>query len=264
MYDEYNMQTASGTAESDVSGVFMNMVTKSGGNRFGCDNNFYFMNDALQGSNIDDDLRPRLGLGRRGADRRGRQPDRHQLRLELDARRPDRARQAWFFGAIRWWRLDQFQIGASNPDGSQAIDDNRIRNFMGKGTWQATPTIRTSFLFNKNINDRFHRRDAPYLIVEDKATVLQNQPAQNYVAQVQPRGRPARLVLDARFGRMWGVFPARYQPEVQPTDIAIRDVVRNTRINAAETQSLNPTAATRATSPAATSSTRRGAAAPTT
>jgi hypothetical protein len=28
MYEEYNMQTASGTAESDVSGVFMNMVTK--------------------------------------------------------------------------------------------------------------------------------------------------------------------------------------------------------------------------------------------
>ncbi len=37
MYQEYNMQTASGTAESDVSGVFMNMVTKSGGNRFASD-----------------------------------------------------------------------------------------------------------------------------------------------------------------------------------------------------------------------------------
>ncbi len=49
MYDEYNMQTASGTAESDVSGVYMNMVTKSGGNRFTSDHNFYFMNDALQG-----------------------------------------------------------------------------------------------------------------------------------------------------------------------------------------------------------------------
>src|SRR5918996_427282 len=62
MYDEYNMQTASGTAESDVSGVFMNMVTKSGGNRFNSDHNIYFMNDALQGSNIDDELRTRLGL----------------------------------------------------------------------------------------------------------------------------------------------------------------------------------------------------------
>jgi hypothetical protein len=87
--------------------------------------------------------------------------------------------------------------------------------------------------------DRFHRRDAPYLFVEDKATVLQNQPAQNYLGQWnQVLG--SRMVLDARFGRMWGIFPVRYQHDVRPTDIAIRDVVRFTRINAAETQSLNP------------------------
>src|SRR5258708_19770714 len=62
MYEEYNMQTASGAAESDVSGVYMNMVTKSGGNRFASDHNFYFMNDKLQTTNIDDELRNRLGL----------------------------------------------------------------------------------------------------------------------------------------------------------------------------------------------------------
>ncbi len=239
MYDEYNMQTASGTAESDVSGVFMNMVTKSGGNRFTSDHNFYFMNDALQGSNIDDDLRVRLGLQPGQETGAAGNPIDISYDWSSTLGGPIARDKAWFFGAIRWWRLDQFQIGASNPDGSQAIDDNRIRNFMGKGTWQTTPTIRTSFLFNKNINDRFHRRDPPYLIVEDKATVLQNQPAQNYVVQYNHVvGR--RMVLDARFGRMWGVFPVRYQAEVQPTDIAIRDVVRNTRVNAAETQSLNP------------------------
>src|SRR3712207_1043631 len=74
---------------------------------------------------------------------------------------------------------------------------------------------------------------------EDKATVLQDQPAQNYVAQVNSvLGRGT--LFDARFGRMWGVFPTRYQKEVQPTDIAIRDRVRNTQINAATEQSLNP------------------------
>ena len=46
------------------------------------------------------------------------------------------ATSVWFFGALRRWRLDQFQIGALNPDGSQAIDDNRIENYMGKATWQ--------------------------------------------------------------------------------------------------------------------------------
>src|SRR5690606_38905948 len=55
MYEEYNMQTASGTAESDVAGVYMNMVTKSGGNTVTSDHNFYFMNEDLQATNIDDE-----------------------------------------------------------------------------------------------------------------------------------------------------------------------------------------------------------------
>ncbi len=62
-------------------------------------------------------------------------------------------------------------------------------------------------MFNRNLKDRFHRRDAPYLFVEDKATVLQDQPAQNYVAQLNHGARAATVVLDARFGRMWGIVP---------------------------------------------------------
>ena len=68
-------------------------------------------------------------------------------------------------------------------------------------------------MFNRNLKYRFHRRDAPFLFVEDKATVLQDQPAQNYVAQVNHVVGQS-MVLDARFGRMWGVFPTRYQDEV--------------------------------------------------
>jgi len=239
MYDEYNMQTASGTAESDVSGVYMNMVTKSGGNRFNSDTNFYFMNDALQGDNVDDDLLKRLGLQPGQTTGAAGNPVDISYDWSSTLGGPVKKDKAWFFGAVRRWRLDQLQIGATNPDGSQAIDDNLIRNVMGKFTAQATASTRASFMFNRNDKFRYHRRDAPYLFVEDKATVLQDQPAQNYVAQVNSvLGQKA--VLDARFGRMWGVFPSRYQSDVQPTDIAIRDVVRNTRINAAEIQSLNP------------------------
>ena len=237
MYEEYNMQTASGTAESDVSGVYMNMVTKSGGNRINSDHNFYFMNDALQGTNIDDELRARLGL------REGQQSSAagNPIKISYDWSStlggPIKRDRAWFFGALRWWRLDQYQIGALNPDGSQGIDDNRIRNFMGKATYQVNPDTRASLMFNRNLKDRFHRREVDFS--EDKATVLQDQPAQNYVVQVSSvLGRAT--VFDARVGRMWGVFPTRYQKEVEPTDIAIRDTVRNTQVNAAIGQSLNP------------------------
>jgi outer membrane receptor for ferrienterochelin and colicin len=147
--------------------------------------------------------------------------------------------KAWFFGSYRHWRLDQFQIGATNPDGSQAIDDNRIRNAMGKVTYQVNPNVRTFFLFNSNWKDRFHRRDAPYLFVEDRASVLQDQTARNFVFNYN-HVLGSSTVVDARVGRMWGTFPSRYQDEVQPTDIAIRDVVRFTRVNAAEQNFENP------------------------
>jgi hypothetical protein len=239
MYEEYNMQTASGTAESDVSGVYMNMVTKSGGNIFTSDHNFYFMNESLQGTNIDDALRARMGLGAGAQTGAAGNPIDISYDWSSTLGGPIARDKAWFFGALRWWRLDQFQVGALNPDGSQAIDDNRIRNFMGKATYQVTPTARASIMFNRNLKDRFHRRDAPYLFVEDKATTLQDQPAQNFVAQWnQVVG--GRSVVDARVGRMWGVFPSRYQPEVGPNDIAIRDTLRFTRERAAELQSLNP------------------------
>ncbi len=249
MYEEYNMQVASGTAESDVSGVYMNMVTKSGGNRFTSDHNFYFMNDALQGSNIDDDLRARLGL-RPESECEGAAPGTsgcetgaagNPIDISYDwsstVGGPIKRDKAWFFGALRWWRLDQFQIGALNPDGTQGIDDNRIRNFMGKVTYQVRQNTRASFLFNRNLKDRFHRREVDFS--EDKATVLQDQPAQNYVGQLNHVFGKAML-FDARFGRMWGVFPTRYQKEVQPTDIALRDTTRNQQFNAAIEQSLNP------------------------
>lgn len=237
MYEEYNMQTASGTAESDVSGVYMNMVTKSGGNRVNSDHNFYFMNESLQGTNIDDDLRRRLGIA--GGQQTGAAGNPIKISYDWSSTLggPLRRDKAWFFGALRWWRLDQFQVGAQNPDGSQAIDDNRIRNFMGKAMWQVRQNTRASLMFNRNLKDRFHRREVPFS--EDKATVLQDQPAQNYVANLNQVLGKATL-FDARFGRMWGVFPTRYQKEVQPTDIAVRDTIRNTQINAATGQSLNP------------------------
>lgn len=239
MYEEYNMQTASGTAESDVAGVYMNMVTKSGGNRFSSEHNLYFMNDALQGDNINDDLRQRLGLV--GSAQTGAAGNPVDISYDWSSTLggPIMRDKAWFFGGVRWWRLDQLQIGALNPDGSQAIDDNRIRNVMGKVTYQVAPSARTSLMFNRNLKDRFHRRDSPYLFVEDKATTLQDQPAQNFVAQWnQVVG--SKMVVDGRVGRMWGVFPSRYQSDVQPTDIALRDITLNTRIRAAEIQSLNP------------------------
>jgi hypothetical protein len=231
MYEEYNFQTAVQSAETDVPGVYMNMVTKSGGNQFSNDNAFYYMNDSMQGDNIDAEL-----------EAQGVQSG-NPIDIAYDWNStvggPIAHDKAWYFGSIRWWRLDQFQTGALNPDGSQAIDDNRIRNFMGKGTFQMTSIDKFSLMFQGNHKQRFHRRDPPYVFVEDQATRFQDQWAYNILGQYS-RVIGTTGLFDIRFGRMWGETPYAYQDGVGPDDISIADTVRFTVVNSQFTEYFNP------------------------
>ena len=108
MYDEYNMQTASGTAESDVAGVFMNMVTKSGGNRFRRSQLlFHERSDAGRPTSTTSCAR---GLACSRDSRAGAAGNPIDISYDWSSTLggPIRRDKAWFFGAIRWWRLDQF------------------------------------------------------------------------------------------------------------------------------------------------------------
>ncbi len=231
MFEEYNFQTSQTSAEVDVPGVYMNMVTKSGGNQFANDNSFYFQNDALQGTNIDEELQA-LGI------QQGNPIDiAYDWNSTLGG--PIIQDKAWFFGSVRWWRMDQFQTGARNPDGSQAIDDNRIRNFMGKVTYQITDLDKFSFMAQGNHKQRFHRRDPPYVFVEDKASQFQNQWAYNALGQYS-RVVGSTGLFDIRLGRMWGETPYGYQEGVGPDDISISDTVRFTIVNSQWREYFNP------------------------
>ncbi len=240
MYDEYNMQTASGTAESDVSGVFMNMVTKSGGNRFSSDNNFYFMNDALQGSNIDDDLRVRLGLQPGQETGAAGNPIDISYDWSSTLGGPIARDKAWFFGAIRWWRLDQFQIGASNPGrlaGHRRQPDPQLHG-QGHVAGHADHPHVVSL-------QQEHQRSLP-----SPRRALPDRRGQGDRA-AEPAGAELRRCSTTTWSAgewCWTRASAACgassrcatRRRCSRRDIAIRDVVRNTRINAAETQSLNP------------------------
>ena len=198
------------------------------------------MNDALQGSNIDDDLRraarPAAGPG----DRRGRQPDRHQLRLELDARRPDRARQ----GVV----LRRHPLVAA-----RSVPDRRDQpgRFAGHRR-QPHPQLRRQGHLAGHADhphvvpvQQEHQRPLPSprlaLPVRRGQGDRAAEPAGAELRRaVQPRGRLGGWCSTRASAACGASSRSRYQAEVQPTDIAIRDVVRFTRINAAETQSLNP------------------------
>ena len=239
MYEEYNMQTASGTAESDVSGVYMNMVTKSGGNRFTSDHNFYFMNDALQGDNIDDELRARLGLAPGQTTGAAGNPvdicttgaPRSAVPSSASARGslPRCAAGGWTsFRSAPSMPMDRrpSTTTASRTTWARSRPSSRHRA-RSRSCSTATSSTASIAATRRTSSSRTRRR-----------CCRTSQRRTTSCSSIRCSAR--RPCVDARFGRMWGTFPTRYQSDVQPTDIAVRDSVRNTRINAAETQSLNP------------------------
>jgi hypothetical protein len=246
MFDEYNLQTASGTAEADVSGVFTNQVTKSGGNRLSGEYNFLFMNSSMQGDNVDDYILQRLGAAPGTQVAAAGNPTDIMYDYSATIGGPIKRDKVWFFGSFRWFRLDQFQIGALNPDGSLAIDDNLLRVGLGKGTYQATRNARLSLVYIPHLRERFHRRNAPFLAVPDKAAIRNILDTQSSVASWnQVLGNS--MVTNVSFGRVWGDFKNQYQQDVGPNDIVVSDPIRNQRFNAHTLDEVNPNSRTQLT-----------------
>lgn len=229
MYEEFNFQTSTHTAESDTGGVFMNMVVKSGGNDFSGDVVGLYNATGLQGE----------------AGELASAPITRGIDVNGTLGGPIVRDQAWFFGAYRYWVHDQEVTVPDDFVGTKPVDDNRIRNASAKITWQPTENDRLFVMYQRNWKQRFHRRDGFRSAVADELARFQDQWADNMVASYN-RVLGDDALLDIRFGRMWGVTPyilyAEYcgipvdeYPDARPcteNDISVRDTVRRELFNA--------------------------------
>jgi hypothetical protein len=244
MYEEYNFQTSAMTAESDVAGVYMNMVTRSGGNQLSGTQSAYGASDAMQGNNVDDDLARRLGIAPGADTTAAGAPIDHTYDLQGTLGGPIVRDKAWFFASGRWWRLDQFLPGTQGlgEGGGPVIDDNRITNAMGKVTLQATDKDKLFVMFNRNWKYRFHRNLTAVSFPEPIATSFQKQPAQNVVVSWN-RLVGTSAILDVRFGRMWGETPYYYNDAVDRTSIrsiSFADTGLGQGLRSARNEYINP------------------------
>ncbi len=229
MYEEFNFQTSTHTAESDTGGVLMNMVVKSGGNEFSGDAIGLYNATDLQGEPAE----------------AGGAPITRSLDLNGTLGGPIVRDRAWFFTAYRHWVHDQEVTVPADYVGATPVDDNRIRNLSGKLTWQASDNDRLFVTLQRNWKQRFHRRDSPYTAVPDDLARFQDQWADNAILSYNRVLGDAAL-LDLRFGRMWGTTPyilySEYcgvpvdeYPDARPcteNDISVIDPVRAEQFNA--------------------------------
>lgn len=102
-------------------------------------------------------------------------------------------------------------MSARNDDGSQAIDDNDLKNYSGKAVGQISPNnkLTVSYLWNNKI--RGHRRDSTTDAIPDIASVVQGNPVQT--TQAKYTGIRNRLVFESNFSVMDGQTDYTYQPD---------------------------------------------------
>ena len=236
MFEQVNFATSAIPAEQAVGGVFINMVTKQGGNRVQGAFSTFFANDHLQSENFDDPALQRFGFN-------SGNPVSKLLDVGLNVGGPIVPNRVWWFFAHRTFGLDRVTLGAKNPDGTPALDDNLQRTETAKGSWQITGSQKFDYLLSLNYNDRKHRRDPPLTLVEDAASTrahaLHTTTGPRYTAVLG-----SRTVFESALMRRFGTGTFGYQPETKATDIRIEDPVRNTASVAAPGYQRRPNART--------------------
>jgi hypothetical protein len=138
---EFNVVASGGTAEQGLPGLFVNLITKSGGNVFHGRTEISGTNDTLVGDNIQGLPAKAQGLRRETLD--------HSYEFLADIGGPIVTDKAWFYGGLRWSPLKRspFELsGGRGPDGIyDTLDDepglqkNKIHNLTTKLTFQVTP-----------------------------------------------------------------------------------------------------------------------------
>jgi hypothetical protein len=146
---EINLETGQQTISSESGGVIISVIPKEGGNNFSGLLVLNGTNDALQASNLTDDLRAR------GVSTVPRIKGIFDVNAGVGG--PVLKEKVWFYGAYRRWGSETFVGGSKffsaspldwlpNPDRSQeAYDQNLASDFNGRLTSQISQNNKLSF-----------------------------------------------------------------------------------------------------------------------
>jgi hypothetical protein len=214
MFEEVNYMTSAIPAETLAGGVSINMVTKDGGNMWKGNLRYNFANDDLQSENWEETQRlsPTF-LGN---------PTVKTYDFNISGGGALVQNKVWVNGTVRKWIVNKL-VNAKNLDGSQALDDNDLKNYSGKLVAQLTTNnkIAVSYLWNDKI--RGHRRDDNTQTIPDIASVVQTNPVQT--TQAKYTGIKGSLVFESNFSIMDGQTNYTYQPDTAADAIRYVDIV---------------------------------------
>jgi hypothetical protein len=229
--EEMVVGTGGVSAESEASGIMMNMIPKEGGNTYRGSISGFYTNDHLQSDNLTDDLR---GRGLTSPNRVLRLYD-----FNVTVGGPVKKDKLWFFTAPRlagnkndvpgvFFNLTQ---GTSfyTPDVNRpAYREEHLRAVAARLTWQASAKNKINGFVD--IQSMALRGRGDFVAPEALAGFLFWPQGLAQVTWSSPRTN--KLLLDAGASLMNTTYPAPRDPNTKPTDITIVESSTGFRYNA--------------------------------
>ena len=229
--EEFQVVADNAPSAVSISGIYMNMVTKSGSNTLHGQAAGYYATAATQAS-------PKLPTFN-GTPVNSGSP----IFLDRDTTAslggPLIKNKWWLFGSYRRYDVDLSILTVRDQAGNPVQDINHQTNTDLRSDWQLGQKNRLSFVWLYNSQNRFFRRDTAYQFVTAEASWRQIEPA--YILQALWTSQITNnFLLDVRTGYNKEVFPLGYQPTVTPTDFTRQDLTLSTETGAAPFSFANP------------------------
>jgi hypothetical protein len=137
---EIAVQVGGGTAENQLSGVIINRIPRTGGNKLSGDQIVLGSTGALQSQNIDDAQKAK------GISVPGKLYRQYDVNYSLGG--PIVKDRLWYFFTGRNWAYDQYAANAFKPDGTQYADINVLQSYPLRLTSQLTKNNKLTAMFN--------------------------------------------------------------------------------------------------------------------
>jgi len=222
---EVSYQTSALPAEVSIGGVRINMLSKTGGNEF---HGAVFTTAASESMQSDNQSQELIAKGLVANNSLKRVYD-----VNLSLGGPIMRDRLWFFTSFRRWSADRYVANTFNPDGTQALDDNRLTDGTIRSTVLPSQANRITVSYGRNAKWRGHRRDnQPATFVQPEAAMVQTTPYDFIFQTKWTSTLTNKLLLEAGVSWLKASFLTGYRPETKANDVCKYDFGKSVLYNA--------------------------------
>ncbi|MBN1225073.1 MAG: TonB-dependent receptor, partial [Candidatus Aminicenantes bacterium] len=210
-FEEISIETGAHSSDIQTSGVVLNMITKSGGNKFSGQISVYGETESLQANNIpeNDPDYADVGFGN---------PTDYLYDYGGDFGGPILKDKLWFYTAFRRTEINRYIIGYEIEPGVPGTEYSDLKHWTGKLTWQISDNNKFMGWVNYDAKAMPNRSAGPRRPPE--TTYYQDSPSWFYHLE-DTWTINSNLVVNAKFGWYNMFYQLAPQDSVNMNDPAV-------------------------------------------